>query len=523
LDVRGRLVDRDRIYERRWWTLGVLSLSLVIIGLDNTILNVAIPTLQKHFDATASSLQWMVDAYVLVFAGLLLTMGAIGDRFGRYRALAAGLVVFGVASASAAFSGSEGQLIASRAIMGIGGALIMPATLSIVTDVFPGDERGRAIAIWSAVAGLGIGIGPLLGGFLLEHFWWGSVFLVNVPIVIAALALGLFFVPDSKDPEAAALDPAGAVLSMGAVSALVYAIIEAPSKGWGDRYVIAGFVGAVVLGALFVVWERRAPAPMLPLELFSRPRFSMGSGAISISFFALFGSVFLLTQYLQFVLGYTALEAGVRTAPISLGVAIGASRSHFFVRRFGTKRVVAAGMLFLGLALVAVSTWDTTTSYWVIGGTLVVMTFFMGNVMAPATDSVMGAVPAAKAGVGSAMNDVTRQVGGALGVAIIGSVLNAGYADRMASVVASLPPQAAGPAGDSVGAAVQIAAKLPAGAGDALAAAARQAFVDSMGSAFLVGAAIALVGVVLVLRFLPAREQPHAVAGIEPRPAEAGA
>ncbi|MGA7228914.1 MAG: MFS transporter, partial [Acidimicrobiia bacterium] len=284
-------MDAETIHRRRWVTLGVLSLSLVIIGLDNTILNVALPTLVRELNATGSQLQWMVDAYVLVFAGLLLTMGALGDRFGRKLALNVGLVIFGAASIGAAFADSANMLIAARAMMGIGGALIMPSTLSIITNIFEGAERGRAIAAWAAVAGLGIIIGPVIGGWLLENFWWGSIFLINVFIAIAAIVAGIGLVPESKDPDATPLDPMGAVLSVAGLVTLVYAIIEAPSKGWTDGLVLGGFGLAAVLIGLFLWWETRVAHPMLRLEFFENPRFSAASVAITMVFFAMFGTV----------------------------------------------------------------------------------------------------------------------------------------------------------------------------------------------------------------------------------------
>lgn len=490
-------------HERRNWILGILSLSLLIIGLDNTILNVALPTLQEEFSSTASQLQWMVDAYILVFAGLLLTLGALGDRFGRAKALQAGLAIFALASLWAAFAPSAGQLIAARAVMGIGGAFIMPATLSIIINVFPEEERGRAISIWAGVAGLGIGLGPVTGGLLLEHFWWGSVFLINVPIALLAIAGGLLIIPESRDPDATALDLPGGILSMGAITALVYAIIEAPSRGWLDPLVDGAFALALVLGAGFAVRELRTAAPMLDFRFFRNLRFSFGAAAIGFAFFALFGVIFMLTQYLQFVHGYTPLETGVRLIPIALGILVGAGGSHRWVRLLGTKRVVSVAMVGLAAVLASMWFWSVDTAYWVIGLTLFLMTAAMGNVMAPATESVMGALPEAKAGVGSAMNDLVRQVAGALGVAIVGSVLNVIYADRMEVTVADLPAQAAGPAGDSVGGALAVAARLGGPAGEALATAGRAAFVDAFGAGALIAGGFALVGAALVARYLP--------------------
>ncbi len=515
-------------YRRRWWTLGVLSLSLVIIGLDNTILNVALPTLQRDLSASASELQWMVDSYVLLFAGLLLTMGAVGDRFGRAKALVTGLVIFGGASAFAAFTDTATQLIGARAIMGIGGALIMPATLSIITDVFPREERGRAIGIWAAVAGLGIGIGPVVGGALLENFWWGSVFLINIPIVLSALALGFFLVPASRDPESTPLDIKGATTSMVAISALVYGIIEGPPYGWASGRVLTAFAITIVFGFAFVVLERRNEHPMLNLEYFKNRRFSGGATAISLAFFSLFGVIFLLTQYLQFVQGYSALEAGLRTAPFALGMVLGASTAPRLVERFGTTKVVTFGLLVLAGVLVAFTTFAIDTEYWIIGAAIVAMSYGMGNVMAPSTDAVMGAVPVAKAGVASATNDVTRQVAGAIGVAVIGSAFNSAYTANMATAVGRLPADAAAAASNSIGAASRIASNLPAPAANALLGTARQSFVDAMGTAIFFAVAIVLVGAMLVALFMPAQhlaeaQEPRDDTGLllgEPAPAE---
>ncbi|MDQ3876813.1 MAG: DHA2 family efflux MFS transporter permease subunit, partial [Actinomycetota bacterium] len=304
-------------YDKRWWALGVLCFSLLVIGLDNTILNVALPTLVRDLHASASQLQWMVDAYVLVFAGLLLTAGALGDRYGRKLALYVGMGLFGAGSIASAWSGSANALIATRALMGIGGAAIMPSTLSILTNIFPPKERGRAIGIWAAVAGLGIVVGPVIGGYLLDHFWWGSVFLINVPIVAIAIISGFFLVPESRDPEARPLDPVGAVLSIGGLTALLYAIIEAPDKGWTSGQILTSFVIAGVFIAIFLAWELRTRYPMLDIRFFENPRFSAASMSITMVFFALFGSIFLLTQHLQFVLGYTPLQAGFRLMPVA--------------------------------------------------------------------------------------------------------------------------------------------------------------------------------------------------------------
>ena len=495
------------VHDRRWWILAVLCLSLAIIGLDNTILNVALPTIQAEFAASGSELQWIVDIYILIFAGLLLTMGTIGDRYGRHRALEAGLLIFGFASLSAAYAGSTTWLLTGRAIMGVGGALIMPATLSLIIHVFPREERGKAISIWAGVSGAAIGLGPLIGGILLEYFWWGSVFLVNVPIVITALIAGRILIPESRDPHPAPIDIAGAVLSIAAVSALLFGIIEAPARGWIDTLVLASFIAAIILAIAFFLWERRIDHPMLDLDLFRNARFSAGSGAIMLAFFALFGTVFLLTQYLQFVHGYTALEAGIRMIPVALGIMVGAGRSHLLVNHFGTTRVITGALVALAIVLSSIAFWTTGTSYWIIGLVLFLLAVSMGNIMAPATDAVMGAVPGDRAGVGSAMNDVTRQVGGAFGVAIIGSAMNTVYSSNMSNAVGNLPPQAADPARDSIGRAIAVAGQIGGDAGNALIRAAGSAFVDGMAIGVLIAAGTALLAAVLVGRFMPAQDR----------------
>lgn len=502
---------RERAYRRRWWMLAVLSVSLVIIGLDNTILNVAIPTIQRELGSSASELQWIVDAYVLVFAGLLLTMGTLGDRYGRKRALQAGLVVFGASSVGAAFAGDSGQLIAARAVMGVGGALIMPSTLSIIVDVFPRDEQGKAIGIWTGMAALGIAIGPALGGWLLEHFWWGSVFMINVPVVAVALAGGLALVPESRDPAGTSVDVPGAVLSVVMLFLLVYAIIEAPAKGWLDPLVVGAFAGSAVAGSVFVLWERRARHPMLDLVLFRNPRFSVGVISITLAFFALFGTIFVNTQYLQFVHGYSALEAGLAITPLAIGMLIGAANSHRLVARFGTAKVVGFGLAVLSAALATYVFWTEATPYPVIGVTIVIMSFGIANAMAPATEAVMGAVPVAKAGVGSAMNDTTRQVGGAFGVAILGSVLNAVYGARM-EAPSGAPGEIVRLVTDSIGGAIAVAERLGGAEGAALASLARAAFLDAMDAAMAVAAAVAFAGAAIAWRFMPARAPAHAEA-----------
>lgn len=504
-----------RVYERRWITLGVLCMSLLIIVMDNTILNVAIPSLITELGATNSQVQWIIDSYVLVFAGLLLTTGSLSDRFGRKGALQLGIVLFGLGSAAAAMSTSANGLIVTRAFMGIGGALIMPATLSILINVFRDPvERGRAIAVWAGFSGLGVAIGPIVGGFLLEHFSWSSVFWVNLPIGAAALLLGVFLVPTSRDPSHGKVDPPGALLSFVGLASLLFGIIEGPSKGWTDPLVVGAFVVAIVTLGVFMAWELHTEHPMLDLTVFRNPRFSSGSGTITIVFFAMFGSMLLMTQYWQLVHGYSPLEAGVRLLPYAATMMIVAPMSARFVERLGTKPIVLIGLSLVITGLLLLSTIASDSPYPVVITYFMVMAAGMGMTMAPATEAVMGSLPRAKAGIGSAINDTTRQVGGALGVAVIGTIVTSVYSARivdLGSVFGLTPPQSAR-AETSLGAAQGLAVSLGDRA-ETFAAAAGDAFVDAMSIGLRVGAIAVAVAFVVAWRFLPshARESRYDV------------
>src|SRR4051794_5045849 len=503
-------------YARRWKTLAVLSLALLVIGLDNTILNVALPSLQEHFHASTSTLQWIVDSYLLVFAGLLLTMGTLGDRFGRKRALQSGLALFGGASLAVLFVDTANQLIAVRAVMGIGGAMIMPATLSVISNVFPREERGKAIGIWAGMASIGIGLGPLFGGLLLEFFDWQSVFLLNVPVAGAAFLLGFRFVPESRDPEPGAFDLPGAGLSIAALGTLVYGIIEAPSRGWGSPLILGCFAAAAALGYGFVKWELRTPEPMLNLSFLRNPRFSMGSMAISLASFSLFGAIFAMTQFLQDAHGYSPLQAGAAMVPVAGGLVIGATSSIKLVARFGTTKIVMAGLFGLGSILVSALTWTYDMPYWPLGLWFFFVALNMGWVMGPAPESVMGSVPPEKSGVASAMNDVTRQVGGSLGTAIIGSLISSLYGSRIADSVSSMPDAAQSAAQDSIGKAHSIAAALPAAQVAQLAHDASVGYTDALGIGFGLAAIAAILPGFAVPRWLKARHasEPKEVAAI---------
>jgi EmrB/QacA subfamily drug resistance transporter len=490
-------------YARRWKTLAVLAVALAIIGLDNTILNVALPSLQEEFDASSSTLQWMVDSYMLVFAALLLTMGTLGDRFGRKLALQIGLALFGGASLCVLFVETSGQLIAVRAVMGIGGAMIMPATLSIISNVFPREERAKAISIWAAMASIGVGLGPLFGGLLLEWFDWTSVFLLNVPVAGVALLIGFWLVPESRDPKPGAFDFGGVLLSVVALLSLVYGIIEGPESGWASPLVLSCFGLALVAGIAFVAWELRRKEPMLNLSFFRDARFSVASIGISLSSFALFGAIFALTQFLQDAHGYSALEAGAAMSPLAVGLLVGAGSSIKLQGRLGTPPVVTAGLLGLGVLLATTLLWTHDMTYWPLGLWFFALAVFIGWIMGPATGSVMSAVPEEKSGVASAMNDVTRQVAGALGTAVIGSLITSFYGSRISDSTGELPEGARTAVEDGIGQAQAVASSLPASEGASLADAASAAFTDALGLGLGVAAAFAVAGAVLVKRRLP--------------------
>jgi EmrB/QacA subfamily drug resistance transporter len=517
------MVQEDYDFAQRWRTLAVLCLSLVIVVVGNTVLNVALPTLVRELGATSSQLQWIVDSYALVFAGLLLTAGALGDRFGRKGALTAGLVIFGVASGVSALATSAGQLVALRAVMGVGAALIMPATLSILTNVFPPQERARAIAIWAGLAGAGAAFGPIASGFLLEHFWWGSVFLVNLPVVAAALIGGRRLVPQSKDTAQPPLDPVGALLSMVGLGALLYGIIEGPNHGWADPVTLAWGLGGIAVLVVFGLWERRSTHPMLDLGFFRSPAFSSAAGAITLIFFAMFGTFFVFTQYLQLVLGYGTLEAGVRMLPMAFTMMVAAPSSARLVERFGSRRVVTTGLCLVAAGLLLLSFLSVDTPYWRLVLNLMVMAAGMGLSMAPSTTGIMVSLPLGKAGVGSAVNDTTRELGGALGVAVLGSLLASRYAASLSDAVGGLLQGPALEAAKSgLGAALGVARTLPGPAGETVAAAARSAFVDAMSTSLAVSSAVVLLAALLVNRYYPERvvvERQQVHAGTTPEAA----
>ena len=501
-----------------------LLLAAFAINLDTTIVNVALPTLVRELHATTTQLQWVVDAYNLVFAALLLTAGSLSDRLGRKGMLLAGLGVFGVASLVGGLTTTPSQLIAARAVMGLGAAMIFPATLSLIANVFTERrERARAIGLWGANAGVAIALGPIVGGWLLEHFSWASIFFAMVPVAAVAMVLVVATVPTSRDPRSPRIDVTGFALSTAAMALLVFTIIEAPSYGWASTRSLAGFSGAVVVFGLFVAWERRIPVPMLDIRLFRNPRFTAASASVTVAFFSLFGFIFLMTQYFQFIRGYGPLSTGVHLLPVATSVAVGSVLGTRLAVRLGTKLVVSLGLLAVAAFYGWVAVISATTSYGIVSIQMVLYGIGMGFTASPATESIMGAVPKDKAGVGSAVNDTTRLLGGTLGVAIIGSIYASVYNNRLASdLPARLPAALTHAAHQSVGAAIAVASRLGA-AGQQHAAsvvhqAASNAFIHGLSIGCLVAGGVAAAGAVMAAALLPAQPTPTTLPAVEDEP-----
>jgi EmrB/QacA subfamily drug resistance transporter len=496
-------------YATRWRALIFICISLMVVSLDNTILNVALPSISRTLGASASELQWIVDAYVLVFAALLLTVGGLGDRYGRKKMLQFGLVMFGIGSLGAGLSSTTSVLIATRAFLGIAGAAILPSTLSIISATFPANERPRAIALWAAVFGLGVGVGPLIGGALLERFEWNSVFFVNLPIIVIALIGGARTIADSKDEHAPRTDIPGVVLSITGLFSLVYGIIEAGQKGWTEQSVLIAFGIALVLLVLFGWWEARNPDAMLPMRFFTNMSFTGANTALAFVNFSLFGGVFFLSQYLQTILGYSTFDAGLRTLPLALVLALVASRSALVTARLGTKYTVALGIALAGAGLLFMSTeYGLDTPYITIAIGQVILAVGMGLAVSPATNSIMASVPIRKAGIGSAMNDTTRQLGGALGVAILGTFANSTYLAGLSNLKTQIPllPDVAVNAIKGSIQAAHFVANDPRAAliKTQLLKITDTAFVDGMTHALFVGSIVMFAGALFALVFLPA-------------------
>jgi EmrB/QacA subfamily drug resistance transporter len=493
----------EQAYARRWWTLAVLCLSLLIVFGGNSTLNVALPTLSRDLGASESQLQWVVASYSLVFAGLLFTSGALGDRFGRKGALQFGLATFFLASLLASQATDTTQIIACRAVMGVGAAFIMPSTLSILVNVFPPKERAKAIAIWAATTGVAGSIGPVITGYVLGHFWFGSAFLVYLPVIAVAFVGGWFFVPKSRDPNESSLDPLGALLSIVGVSTLVFGLIQAPDEGWGAPVTLGAFAVAAIVLAAFVAWELHTDEPMLDIHFFRNPAFSVGSGAMMLVFLAMYGVMFLMTQYFQLVLGFSALAAAVRLLPMAMIMLVVTPFTPRITARFGANRAVSFGMGLIAVGFLLFTQIDADTPIWFI---LLALTPLMTGVsmsMSPMTASIMSAVPESRAGAGSAMYDATRELGAALGIAVLGSIAASQYSSHLHDALGRVPGSARAAASSSLAGALHVAERLPPAAADVFAGAARTAFVDGIHLAAIFGVGLAIVASFLTRRFLP--------------------
>lgn len=520
-------------YEHRWRGLLFICVSLIVIALDNTILNVAIPSISTTLGATASELQWMIDAYVLVFAALLLTMGSVGDRIGRKKTLQIGLILFGIGSLAAALSTNTVMLIAARAFLGIGGATIMPATLSLVSSLFPPQERPQAIGVWVAVFGLGVGLGPVIGGLLVQQFSWNSVFLVNLPVVVVALIGGALYLVESKDEHAPPPDIPGVILSIIGLFALVYGIIEAGLQGWTHESVVIAFAIAAVFIGIFVWWENRVPNAMLPMHFFRNRSFTGANVMLTLFTFSLFGSMFFMSQYFQTVQGVPAFESGLRLLPHALLMTFISTRAPKLAARIGAKWTMALGALIAASGMFYMSqVFHAETSYPLILAGLLIMATGLGLAFSPATATVMNSVPLAKAGVGSAMNDTTRQVGGALGVAVLGTIATNAYLNGIAPLrdsLATVSTELSEIVANSIQAA-HIAAQnplVPDALRETILTTTNHAFVNGMNTAMFISSItmlIACVGVVLVLPAYtrPVDLAPEGVPDVSPSPAASG-
>ncbi|SCL47320.1 drug resistance transporter, EmrB/QacA subfamily [Micromonospora citrea] len=494
-------------HPRRWAILGVLVISLLVVVLDNTILNVALRTLADPvhgLGASQGELEWSINSYTLVFAGLLFTFGVLGDRAGRKRFLLIGLVLFGLASLLSAYAQSPAQLVAARALMGVGGAAIMPVTLSIISNVFDPRERGRAIGVWAGAVGLAVAIGPILGGALLEHYWWGSVFLINVPVVALGVVLVALLVPESRDPSPGRVDVAGVLLSVVGLVALTYGIIDGGEHGFGRPVVWAAILGGLAVLAGFVAYERRSDHPSLDVRLFRVPRFAAPVAIVGLVFFAAMGVMFFSSFYLQLVRGYSPLETGLLFLPFAAAQLVFAPRSAAMVRRYGGRAVATVGLALTVAALAGFAFVDAATPIWVVLVVFFLQGVGMANIMPPATESIMSALPREKAGVGSAVSNTVRQVASALGVAVLGSVLSAVYRADVDSALRDLPTGAREAAGESISGAYATAGQLGPAAPQ-LVAAADEAFVAAMHWAAALAAVVTALGILVVLRWMPGR------------------
>ena len=487
--------------------LGVTCLSVVVVGLDLTVLNIALPEISAALHASTGDLQWIVDAYSLTFAGVMLSAGVLGDRVGRRRLLLAGLAVFLAASVWCALSVSAGELIAARAVMGLGAGIVFPLALAVVAAAFGDAERPKAIGILTAAIAASLPLGPVLGGLLLQHFSWNSVFWINVPAVCLTLVAGAVLVPESRNPAAPPLDALGALLSAGAVICLVWGVINGPERGWTAPSAWMLLAGSAVLLVAFAVREHRAEHPLVDPAMFGDRRFSWGTAATVAVSVALFGIMFVVPQYLQSVLGDDPINAGLRLLPMMAGLLVAGGAANLVARAAGTRLTVAAGLALLTAGLAVLSQVQLATGYAAVAAGLALCGLGIGVSIAVAMDAVMGAAGGDEAGAGAAVNSTLRQVGGAVAVAVLGSVLAASYTRGIQPALAKLPAGDAAVARASITQAAQLASHLPSG-GSALRAAAGTAFLHGMSIVMLSCAAVTVLAALASLRYLPGRATP---------------
>jgi len=499
-------------HDRRWLLLPVLCLSVFLVVVDNTIVNVALPSFARHLHASNSSLQWIVDAYSLPFAGLLLAGGGVGDRLGRKRTMQVALVCFGAFSALAAFAGSTTSLIVARALMGAAAAFIFPTGLAILTTLFTdSSERAKAIGIWSATTGIAVALGPITGGLLLEHFWVGSIFLVNVPIVLAAVVLGEVFLPESEARSGFPFDVRGLLVGTVGVTSLVYTIIEGPTWAWTSPRTLGLLCASIAVLASFAVIELRTDGPLLDVRVFQNRRFTVGATSISVAFFALFGFIFLITQYFQLVRGYSALSAGVRTLPFAVTAAVTTPLGAVLALRIGARWVVGAGLAAMGGGLVIAATMPLDAPYLgPVVASMVLLSLGLSLTTAPSTEAVMGSLRLDQVGAGAAVNNTTRELGGTLGVAVLGSVFASAFAPRVLASLRALgvPHGATAAAGVSMAQAVAVSRQLPVALQGPAMRASQSAFIHALHAASAAGAVVAFAGAVLAVSYLGGRMEP---------------
>lgn len=492
------LHQQPEVHDKRWFLLGVLCTSLVMVVMAVSGLNVALPGIQRDLNIGSTTLQWIVNSYALVFAGLLLTAGAVGDRFGRKRALLVGVAAFGIGALVSGVAASASVIIVGRVLQGVGAALVMPATLSLITAVFPPDERGRAIAIWTGFAAAGAAIGPIVSGVLLERFWWGATFLVNLPVVIGVAVAITVWSPQSRDESGSPLDVPGAMLSLLGLGSLVFAIIEGSERGWSDVAVLASSLLAAGSLAGFVWWEKRSAHPMLPMGLFRDRRFSIGVSAITAVFAVMIGFIFLFSLLVQFTRGYSALATGIATLPLAIVTVYFSLRVDAITERIGVMKAIAAGFAGVGTGMALLAATGTGSPYLVFAIAMTILAAGSTVAMVPATTAIMSAVPPDKAGVGSAANDTAREVGAALGIAIFGSVANIVYRARMNLADLGIHTEAADSAAESIGKANVVAAQLDGELATAVAARAADAFSTGFAVTSGISSAVAILAAILV-------------------------